>query len=150
MVSGSKLMCPSKVSKESPLSLYYSVICSNCLGNVLIGMEKCVKMWKKWKMCWRPVFYILLPFVANRGDQLGSSGLHLFETLCIYPSNRDQNWAPNSSSGLTNALYAVQGNHRLLVLVSKHSLHVAQDLLSLFSRNNTLRKAIDVRCDDNS
>ena len=44
MVSGSKLMCPSKVSGESPLSLYYSVICSNCLGNVVIGMEKCGKM----------------------------------------------------------------------------------------------------------
>ena len=46
MVSGSKLMCPSKMSGESPLSLYYSVICSNCLGNVVIGMEKCGKCGK--------------------------------------------------------------------------------------------------------
>ena len=49
---------------DSPLSFYYSVICSNCLGNVVMGMEKCGKMcknvWKCGKMCWRPVFYILL------------------------------------------------------------------------------------------
>ena len=37
-------MCPSKVSGEVSFSLYYSVICSNCLGNVVIGMEKCGKM----------------------------------------------------------------------------------------------------------
>ena len=34
------------------------------LGNVVMGMEKWEKMWGKvgkcWKMCWRPVFYILL------------------------------------------------------------------------------------------
>ena len=44
MVSGSKLKCPSKVSWEVSFSLYYSVICGNCLGNVVIGMEKCGKM----------------------------------------------------------------------------------------------------------
>ena len=49
MVSGSKLKCPSKVSWEVSFSLYYSVICSNCLGNVVIGMEKCGKMCEKWK-----------------------------------------------------------------------------------------------------
>ena len=45
-VSGSKLKCPSKVSWEVSFSLYYSVICGNCLGNVVIGMEKFGKMWK--------------------------------------------------------------------------------------------------------
>ena len=57
MVSGSKLKNPSKVSGDSPISLYYSLIYGNCLGNVVMGwknVEKCVKM------CWRPVFYILL------------------------------------------------------------------------------------------
>ena len=46
MVSGSKLKCPSKVSWEVSFSLYYTVIYGNCLGNVVIGMEKCGKMWK--------------------------------------------------------------------------------------------------------
>ena len=49
MVSGSKLKSPSKVSWEVSFSLYYSVICSNCLGNVVVGtknVEKCGKMWK--------------------------------------------------------------------------------------------------------
>ena len=53
MVSGSKLKCPSKVSWEVSFSLYYSVIYGNCLGNVLVGMEKCgknvEKMWKNVK-----------------------------------------------------------------------------------------------------
>ena len=44
MVSGSKLKCPSKVSWEVSFSLYYTVIYGNCLGNVVIGMEKCGKM----------------------------------------------------------------------------------------------------------
>ena len=44
MVSGSKLKCPSKVSWEVSFSLYYTVINGNCLGNVVIGMEKCGKM----------------------------------------------------------------------------------------------------------
>ena len=44
MVSGSKLKCPSKVSWEVSFSLYYSVIYGNCLGNVVVGMEKCGKM----------------------------------------------------------------------------------------------------------
>ena len=47
MVSGSKLKNPSKVSGDSPISLYYSLIYGNCLGNVVMGMEnveKCVKM----------------------------------------------------------------------------------------------------------
>ena len=44
IVSGSKLMCPSKVSGDSPISLYYSLIYGNCLGNVVMGMEKCGKM----------------------------------------------------------------------------------------------------------
>ena len=48
IVSDSKLKCPSKVS---PLSLYYSVICSNCLGNVVIGMEKCGKMCENVEKC---------------------------------------------------------------------------------------------------
>ena len=49
MVSGSKLKNPSKVSGDSPISLYYSLIYGNCLGNVVMGMEK---MWKKCvKMC---------------------------------------------------------------------------------------------------
>ena len=51
MVSGSKLKCPSKVSWEVSFSLYYSVICGNCLGNVLVGMEKCGKMWKNVEKC---------------------------------------------------------------------------------------------------
>ena len=46
------------------LSLYYSLIYGICLGNVVMGMEKCGKMCenveKCVKMCWRPVFYILL------------------------------------------------------------------------------------------
>ena len=46
MVAGSKLKCPSKVSGEVSFSLYYTVIYGNCLGNVLVGMEKCGKMWK--------------------------------------------------------------------------------------------------------
>ena len=46
MVSGSKLKCPSKVSWEVSFSLYYSVIYGNCLGNVVVGIEKCGKMWK--------------------------------------------------------------------------------------------------------
>ena len=67
MVSGSKLKCPSKVSGEVSLTFYYSVICSNCLGNVLVGtknVEKCGKNVKKCekcgKMCWSLVLYILL------------------------------------------------------------------------------------------
>ena len=36
------------------------------------------------EISWSP----LIPFVANRGDQLGSSGLHLSETLHIYRSKR--------------------------------------------------------------
>ena len=44
MVSGSKLKNPSKVSGDSPISLYYSLIYGNCLGNVVMGMEKCGKM----------------------------------------------------------------------------------------------------------
>ena len=64
MVSGSKLKNPSKVSGDSPISLYYSLIYGNCLGNVVMGIEKCGKMCKNVekcvKMCWRPVFYILL------------------------------------------------------------------------------------------
>ena len=51
MVSGSKLKNPSKVSGDSPLSLYYSVICSNCLGNVVMGMGKCVKMCENVQKC---------------------------------------------------------------------------------------------------
>ena len=46
MVSGSKLKCPSKVSWEVSFSLYYSVIYGNCLGNVVVGLEKCGKMWE--------------------------------------------------------------------------------------------------------
>ena len=53
MVSGSKLKCPSKVSWEVSFSLYYSVICGNCLGNVVVGMEKCGKMWKKCGKMWK-------------------------------------------------------------------------------------------------
>ena len=49
MVSGSKLKCPSKVSWEVSFSLYYSVIYGNCLENVVIGIEKCGKMWKNVK-----------------------------------------------------------------------------------------------------
>ena len=51
MVSGSKLKCPSKVSWEVSFSLYYSVICGNCLGNVVIGMEKCGKMCENVEKC---------------------------------------------------------------------------------------------------
>ena len=52
MVSGSKLKCPSKVSWEVSFSLYYSVIYGNCLGNVVVGMEKCgKKMWKNVEKC---------------------------------------------------------------------------------------------------
>ena len=54
MVSGSKLKCPSKVSWEVSFSLYYSVICSNCLGNVLVGtknVEKCGKNVEKCEKC---------------------------------------------------------------------------------------------------
>ena len=69
MVSGSKLKNPSKVSGDSPISLYYSLIYGNCLGNVVMGIEKCGKMCenveKCVKMCWRPVFYILLSTAAN-------------------------------------------------------------------------------------
>ena len=41
-----KIKCPSKVSWGIPktLSLYYSLIYGNCLGNVVMGMEKCGKM----------------------------------------------------------------------------------------------------------
>ena len=39
-----KLKNPSKVSGDSPISLYYSLIYGNCLGNVVMGMEKCGKM----------------------------------------------------------------------------------------------------------
>ena len=51
MVSGSKLKCPSKVSWEVSFSLYYTVICGNCLGNVVVGMEKCGKMCKNVEKC---------------------------------------------------------------------------------------------------
>ena len=44
MVSGSKFKNPSKVSGDSPISLYYSLIYGNCSGNVVMGMEKCGKM----------------------------------------------------------------------------------------------------------
>ena len=53
MVSGSKLKCPSKVSWEVSFSLYYSVIYGNCLGNVVVGMEICGKMWKKCGKMWK-------------------------------------------------------------------------------------------------
>ena len=55
MVSGSKLKCPSKVSWEVSFSLYYSVIYGNCLGNVVVGMEKCGKMWKNVEKMWKNV-----------------------------------------------------------------------------------------------
>ena len=68
MVSGSKLSVHQKCLGESPISLYYSLIYGNCLGNVVMGMEKCGKMcknvWKCVKMCWRPVFYILLIIIS--------------------------------------------------------------------------------------
>ena len=51
MVSGSKLKCPSKVSWEVSFSLYYTVIYGNCLGNVVIGMEKCGKMCENVEKC---------------------------------------------------------------------------------------------------
>ena len=51
MVSGSKLKNPSKVSGDSPISLYYSLIYGNCLGNVVMGMEKCGKMCKNVAKC---------------------------------------------------------------------------------------------------
>ena len=51
MVSVSKLKCPSKVSWEVSFSLYYTVIYGNCLGNVVMGMEKCGKMWKNVEKC---------------------------------------------------------------------------------------------------
>ena len=55
MVSGSKLKNPSKVSGESPISLYYSLIYGNCLGNVVMGMEKCGKMCENvWKCAGSP------------------------------------------------------------------------------------------------
>ena len=44
MVWGSKLSVHQKCLGESPLSLYYSLIYGNCLGNVVMGMEKCGKM----------------------------------------------------------------------------------------------------------
>ena len=50
-VSGSKLKCPSEVSWEVSFSLYYTVICSNCLENVVIGMEKCGKMCENVEKC---------------------------------------------------------------------------------------------------
>ena len=39
-----KIKCPSKVSWGIPKTLYYSLIYGNCLGNVVMGMEKCGKM----------------------------------------------------------------------------------------------------------
>ena len=51
IVSGSKLKNPSKVSWEVSFSLYYSVIYCNCLGNVVMGMEKCGKMCKNVEKC---------------------------------------------------------------------------------------------------
>ena len=39
-----QLKNPSKVSGDSPISLYYSIIYGNCLRNVVMGMEKCGKM----------------------------------------------------------------------------------------------------------
>ena len=55
MVSGSKLKNPSKVSWEVSFSLYYSVIYGNCLGNVVIGMEKCGKMCENVEKMWKDV-----------------------------------------------------------------------------------------------
>ena len=63
MVSGSKLKCPSKVSWEVSFSLYYTVICGNCLGNVVIGMEKCGKMCENVEKCvkmWKNVKNVLI------------------------------------------------------------------------------------------
>ena len=59
MVSGSKLKCPSKVSWEVSFSLYYTVIYGNCLGNVVIGMEKCGKMCENGEKMWKNVKNVL-------------------------------------------------------------------------------------------
>ena len=80
MVSGSKLKNPSKVSGDSPLSLYYSLIYGNCLGNVVIGMEKCGKMCKTKS----ELVTVMLPkyvsaLLAEKIDLHG-----YFLTVCIY------------------------------------------------------------------
>ena len=52
--SGMQLKNPSKVSGDSPISLYYSLIYGNCLGNVVMGwknVEKCVKMCENVWIC---------------------------------------------------------------------------------------------------
>ena len=59
------------MSWEVSFSLYYSVICGNCLGNVVIGMEKCGKMCENVKnvenVAGDPFLHILLLcyFIVN-------------------------------------------------------------------------------------
>ena len=37
--------------------------------------------------------------MANRGDQLGSPGLHLLKTLNVYPPNREMDGGVNAMDG---------------------------------------------------
>ena len=56
-----------------------------------------------------------IPLVSNRRDQLGSSGLHLLETLCIYLLDR----VPELGIMLKQKSYKrlVKGKYRPLVPV---------------------------------
>ena len=55
--------------------------------------------------------------MANRGDQPGSPGLHLLQTLHVYPPNR----GPELGTVLQQRPYQcpVQGKHRLLIPVAE-------------------------------
>ena len=62
----------------------------------------------------------------------------------------DQNWALYSSSSLTSALYrASTVFFKMLFPLSQYPLYIAQDLLRHLLRTNTLRRALEVRPDDN-
>ena len=87
--------------------------------------------------------------MANRGDQLGSPGLHLLKTIHVYVYT--PNRGPELGTVLQQRPYQcpVHGKHRLLITVAEHSLYIAQDLLRLLLSSYTLSRALEVRRDHN-
>ena len=77
--------------------------------------------------------------MANREDQLGSSGLHFFETLHRYPYNQGLELCTIFKQ--RSYQLPVQGKPPLLIPVAKHPPYIAQDLLCLLFRSNTLQRA---------
>ena len=96
----------------------------------------------------------LIPLVANRRDQLCSSGLHAsFLRRSTSPSligtflrgpELDNILKKHSHHG------PIKGVHRPLVLVAKYWLCVGQDILGILLSYNILRRALEIHLDDHA